>query len=454
MVGTVGPFDEIARTMRVGPVARDGRLPPGPRLPAIAQGAMFVLRIVPFFERCRARYGSTFSLRLPTQPPIVVFSDESPIREIFSLRPEDVSVGAAYEWMQPFVGRSSLLLMDGEPHLRERRLLMPPFHQSRMQAYGATIRDIARRAMEGWPVDRPFVIEPAARSITLDIILQTVFGVGGSELDELRRAILDLLSDFSVFNLISALRVDLGRLTPWGRFLAHRAALDRLLFRLIRERRASGNRDRDDVLAMLLDARYDDDRPMRDEELRDELVTLVGAGHETSTSALAWVFQCLAHHPEAQARAHAEIERTPDDGDLPWTDAVVKETLRLHTVFPLVGRVLRGPQTIGGWELPRGTLVYVSIDLTHRNPALWPEAERFDPERFLDARPRPFAYFPFGGGSRRCIGMSYASYELRLIVAEALRRFRIVPAGPPEAARTRGFTLAPANGAVVRLVPR
>jgi len=451
----VQPFDDIARVMRGGSGRRDGHLPPGPRLPAIAQGALFVFRIVPFFERCRARYGSTFSLRLPTQPPIVVFSDEPPIREIFGLRPEDVSVGAAYEWMEPFVGRHSLLLMDGDRHLRERRLLMPPFHQSRMHAYGGTIRDVSRRAMDGWRVDRPFEVEPAARAITLDIILATLFGVGGSDLDELRQAILDILSDFSVFNLISALRVDLGRLTPWGRFLAHRRALDRVLFRLIRERRARGTEGRDDVLAMLVDARYEDGRPMTDQELRDELVTLVGAGHETSTSALAWVFQSLAHHPHAQARAHAEVDRAPGiDAELPWTDAVIKESLRCHPVFPLVGRVLLRPQTIGGWDLPRGTLVYVSIDLTHRNPALWPDADRFDPERFLDARPRPFAYFPFGGGSRRCIGMSYALHEVRVIVAEALRRFRILAVGPPEAPMTRGFTLAPANGGVVRLVPR
>jgi cytochrome P450 len=455
MAAIVRLFDEIARATRVGRAQRDARFPPGPRLPSIAQGAMFVFRIVPFFERCRARYGSTFSLRLPTQPPIVVFSDEAPIREIFSLRPEDVSVGAAIDWMQPFVGRSSLLLMDGDRHLRERRLLMPPFHQSRMQAYGAAIRDITRRAMDGWRIDRPIAIEPAARSITLDIILETVFGVGGSELDELRRALLDLFEDFSIFNVISALRVDLGRLSPWGRFLAHRAALDRLLFRLIRERRAARARDQDDVLAMLIDARYEDGSPMRDEDLRDELVTLVSAGHETSTSALAWVFQRLAHHPEAQARAHAELDRAPDaDAELPWTDAVIKETLRLHTVFPVIARVLDRPQVIGGWQLPRGTLVYISIDLAHRNPALWPAPDRFEPERFLDARPRPFAYFPFGGGSRRCIGLSYALYEMRSIVAEALRRFRITAAGPPEAATTRGFTLAPANGAVVRLVRR
>jgi cytochrome P450 len=446
VASTVALLEQIAHAARVGPVRRDGRLPPGPRLPAIAQGAMFVFRQLPFFERCRARYGSTFSLRLPTQPPIVVFSDESPIREIFGLRPEEVSVGAAYEWMHPFVGRSSLLLMDGDRHLEERRLLMPPFHQSRMQAYGATIRDIASRAMEGWRGDRPFAIEPAARSITLDIILRTVFGASGAELDELRQAILDVLAELSIFNVISALRVDLGRHTPWGRFVARRAALDRVLFRLIDERRARGNRDQDDVLAMLIDARYDDGRPMRDDELRDELVTLVGAGHETSTSALAWVFQCLAHHPEAQARAHAELEpASGDGGELPFTDAIVKETMRLHPVWP---------QSIGGWELPRGTLVYASIDLTHRNPALWPRAERFDPERFLDGRPRPFAYFPFGGGSRRCIGMSYALYEMRVIVAEALRRFRIVPAGPPEPATNHGLTLAPAKGAIVRLVPR
>jgi cytochrome P450 len=432
-------------------------LPRGPRLPAIAQGAMFVFRIVPFFERCRARYGSPFSLRMPTQPPIVVFSDESSIREIFSLKPDDVSVGTALDWMRPFVGQSSLLLMDGDAHLRERRLLMPPFHASRMQAYGATIRSIAGRAMDRWCVDRPLAIEPAARAITLDIILRTVFGVGGEREASLRDAILDLFEDFSVFNLIPALRVDLGRLTPWGRFLAHREALDRLLFRLIRERRVPhhAGRDRDDVLALLVDARYDDGRPMRDEDLRDELVTLVSAGHETSTSALAWVFQCLAHDTDAQERARAEIERAPnDDADLPWTDAVIKETLRRHTVFPVLGRVLQRPQTIGGYALPSGTLVYVSIDLTHRNPDLWPRPDRFDPERFLDARPRPHAYFPFGGGSRRCIGMSYALYEMRLIVAEALRRFRIIATSAPEPARTRGFTLAPAKGAIVRLMPR
>jgi cytochrome P450 len=429
------------------------RFPPGPRLPALAQGALFVFRIVPFFARCRARYGSTFSLRLPTQPPIVVFSDESSIREIFSLRPEDVSVGAAIEWMQPFVGRGSLLLMDGDKHLRERRLLMPPFHHSRMLAYGATIRDITRRAIERWRVDRPMAIEPAARVITLDIILRTVFGVGGAELGELRRALLDLLEDFSIFNIVPALRIDLGRFTPWGRFMAHRAALDHLLFRLIRERRARRDPDRDDVLALLLDARYEDGSPMDDEDLRDQLVTLVGAGHETSTSALAWVFQRLAHHPQAQARAYAEVDAA-DDGELPWTDAVIKESLRLHTVFPVVARVLQRAQTIGGYDLPRGTLVYGSIDLTHRNPTLWPDPDRFDPERFLDAKPRPFAYLPFGGGSRRCIGMAYALYEMRLIVAETLRRFRIVAAGPPEPARTRGLTLAPANGAVVQLVAR
>jgi len=416
---------------------------------------MFVFGQQRFFERCRARYGPTFSLRVPTLPPIVVFSDESSVREIFSCRPEDVSVGAALDWMHPFVGRGSLLLKDGEPHRRERRLLMPPFHHSRMASYGVAIRDIARDAMRAWPLDRPFAIEPAARSITLDIILHTVFGVDGSEREELRRALMDLFEDFSVFNLVPALRADLGTLTPWGRFLAHRATLDRLLLRLICQRRRERDAERDDVLAMLLDARHEDGSPMRDEELRDELVTLVSAGHETSTAALAWAFQCLAHHPEAQARASAELESAPDRLEgLGWMDAVVKETLRRHAVFPLVARVLVRPQTIGGWALPEGTLVYVSIHLTHRNPSLWPEPERFDPSRFLDAAPRPFAFVPFGGGSRRCIGKAYALFEMRLIVAEALRRFRIVSTGAPEAAVSRGFTLAPANGAVVRLHAR
>lgn len=452
-------LDEIARAMPRRSTPRgDVRMPPGPRLPGLAQGALFVLRQLDFFERARARYGPTFSLRLPTLPPIVVVSDEEAIRDVFAQRPEDVSVGAAYEWMHPFVGRSSILLMDGERHLRERRLLMPPFHHARMQAYGATIHEIAGTAMDAWPVGRPFAMEPAARAITLDVILRTVFGVGGAELDALRRAILDLLADFSVFNVVPALRVDLGRLTPWGRFLAHRATLDRLLFRLIRARRDATEPGRDDVLAMLVEARYEEDgRPMRDEDLRDELVTLVGAGHETSTSALAWVFHRLAHHPEVQARAHAELDAAPDargDAELPFVDAIVKETLRLHPVFPLVGRVLERTQTIGDWEIPRGTLVYASIHLTHRSPALWPSPERFDPARFLDARPRATAYFPFGGGTRRCIGMSYALYEMRIIVAEALRRFRLEALGRAETAVHHGMTVGPSKGATVRLVPR
>ncbi len=451
----MAPLDRITRSVRLFGPRHDATLPPGPRLPSLAQGAMFVLQIVPFFERCRATYGATFSLRLPAHPPIVVFSDEVAIREILAWRPEDFDVGTAYAWMEPFVGRGSLLLMDGERHGRERRLLMPPFHHARMQAYGETIRGITRRAMEGWCTDRPIEIERAARVITLDIILQTVFGASGTDLEELRRAVLDLLSDFSVFNIVEALRVDLGPLTPWGRFLAHRAALDRIVYRLIRERRAGGSRDRDDVLAMLIDARYDDGTPMSDEDLRAELITLVGAGHETSTSALAWLFQCLAHHPDAQTRAHDEVVRAKDtDAELPWVDAVIKETMRRHPVFPLLGRMLKRPQTVGDWHLPTGTLVYVSLDLTHRNPAHWDDPDRFDPERFLDARPRPFTYIPFGGGTRRCIGMSYALYEMRLIVAEALRRFRITPVGSPEPAMSRGFTLAPSKGAHVRLVQR
>ncbi len=435
-----------------------GSLPPGPRLPAVVQGALFVLRPLPFFERCRARYGPTFSLRVPTLPPVVVVSDEAAIRDLFACRPDDVSVGAALDWMHPFVGRGSLLLRDGEAHRRERRLLMPPFHHARMRGHARAMGAIARRAMSAWPVDRAFAIEPAARAITLEIILQTVFGVTDAEAEGLRAALTALFEDFSVLNLIPALRVELGGRTPWGRYVRHRAALDRELFRLIRARREERARgaggERGDVLTMLVDARYEDGGAMGDEDLRDELVTLVSAGHETSTSALAWVFQCLAHHPEAQARARREVEGASEDAaDLPWVDAVVQETLRRHAVFPLIARVLRRRLTLGGWDLAEGTLVYVSIHLTHRNPELWPRPERFEPERFLDARPRPFAYVPFGGGGRRCLGMAYARLELRGIVAEALRRFVVRPAGPPEAAASRGFTLAPAKGAVVRLQP-
>jgi cytochrome P450 len=415
---------------------------------------MFVLRRNELLERCRARWGGMFSLRLPMQRPWVVISDEAAIREVFALRPEDVSVGAAYDWLRPFLGGSSLFLLDGERHLRERRLMMPPFHRQRMQAYAASIRGIAARAMQAWPIDRAFAIEPAMRAITLDVILETVLGAHGSAREALRRATLALLEDFSPVNMIPALRVELGGRTPWGRFVRHRDALDRILYDSIRERREERGGDRDDVLAMLLDARYEDGTAMRDSDLRDQLLTLIGAGHETSTSALAWTFQCLAHEPAALSRAEDEVRTSSPDAELPWLDATIQETMRLHSVFPSVDRVLERPQTIGGHRLAAGTHVYVSIDLAHRSPALWREPERFDPARFLDARPSPFAYFPFGGGARRCIGMAYASLEMRVIVAEALRRFRITPVGPFERAATRGFTRAPAKGGRVKLVRR
>lgn len=442
------------------------RLPDGPVMHPSAQLALWMLRPIAFLEHVRARYGTTFTMQLPGFQPIVSFADEAANKEVFTGPPEELYAGRANESLRPVVGGGSLLLLDGERHLRERRLLLPPFHGARLSAYGTTIQSITRAEMARWKTGAAAGIQPGMQHITLDVILRTVFGVDeGPDLTALRAAILHLLDGASPLTMIPSLQIDLGKRSPWGRFVERRAHVDDLLYRLIATRRATGTAGHDDILSLMLDARYEDGSAMSDRDLRDELMTLLAAGHETSATALAWAFTCLAKNPEAQARAHEEVDRVLGGGaaddvvtkaELPYLDAVIKETMRIHPVVYAVGRVLQKPRTIGGWDLPAGHAAILSIYLTHHDPALWPEPERFVPERFLGTqsgpgnRVTPYTYFPFGGGVRRCIGMAFAMYEMRIVLAEALRRFRIEPAGEVHAVR-RTVTMAPSGGGVVTL---
>jgi cytochrome P450 len=474
----IGAIDRVARVLPPGRKrarrVKAQRLPAGPVMHPSAQLAFWMLRPIAFLEYARARYGTTFTMQLPGLNPIVSFADEAANKEVFTGPAEELYAGRANESLRPIVGGGSLLLLDGERHLRERRLLLPPFHGARLHAYGEIIRDITRREMARWSLDAPAAIQPGTQHITLDVILRTVFGLAeGADLIALRAAILHLLDGASPLNMIPALQVDLGKRSPWGRFLERRAEVDTLLYRVIASRRASGTEGHQDILSLMLDARYEDGAQMSDRDLRDELMTLLAAGHETSATALAWAFTCLAKNPQVQARAHEEVDRVLGGGvlgggaaddavtkaELPYLDAIIKETMRIHPVVYAVGRVLQKPRTIGGVDVPAGHAAILSIYLTHHDPKLWPEPARFDPERFLGAptgpgnRVTPYTYFPFGGGVRRCIGMAFAMYEMRIVLAEALRRFRVEPAGEVHAVR-RTVTMAPSGGGVVTLRDR
>jgi cytochrome P450 len=438
----------VARRPRLDP-----RLPPGPDLPPAAQIALWIFRPYDFLEHCREKYGPTFTLRLGKWPHAVAFTQPEDIREIFTGPSEVFYAGPANDVLRPVVGDGSLLLLDGERHLRERKLLLPPFHGERMNRYGAVMRAITERAMERLPLGRPFEIHPAMQAITLDVILRTVFGVDeGAELEELRAAIVELTNGFNAFNLVPALRVDLGPRSPYGRFLARRDRIDALLYARIRARRAEGPSERDDIMTLLLGARHEDGSPMSDQDLRDELMTLLAAGHETSATVLPWVFHYLTKHPGAQSRARAEIDA---GGEQPYLDAIIKETMRLRPVIAAVARVLQRDHTVAGWRLPAKTLVSPSIYLAHRERGAWPHPERFDPERFLDKKISPYAYLPFGGGIRRCIGMAFALYEMRVVLATILGRYRAraVSREEPRPVR-RGVTLMPSGGMPVLLERR
>jgi cytochrome P450 len=456
--------ERASRVRRAG--SSDG-LPPGPPLPEVVQLASWLYRPLPFLARCRARYGPIFSLRFP-RLTIVAFTRPDEIREIFTAPTDVMHAGKANENLGPIVGTHSLLLLDGPKHLRERKLLLPPFHGARMQAYGAAIEDITHDAISRFPIGRRLELHAPMQAITLDVILRTVFGVEeGERFAALRAAIMELTNGFTAIAMVPWLQRDLGPRSPWGRFVRSRDRVDALLYAQIAERRRALERGEahTDILSMLLAARYDDGAAMSETAIRDELMTLLAAGHETSATVLPRAFHFLATHPEAQARAADEARAALGDSSRPdpsafqkldYVDAVVKETMRRRPVIAGIGRILTKAHTIGELSIPSGTLVAPSIYLAHHEPESWPEPRAFDPSRFLGAQPpSPYAYLPFGGGARRCIGVAFAHYEMRIVIASVLARFRVHPMrGIDITPERRGVTIAPSHGMPVILERR
>jgi len=442
-------------------------LPPGPSASPLVQRLQWLFRPIPFLEACVRTYGATFTMRQLGSPPQVYVTDPAAIKKVFSGSPDDLWAGEAGAFLKPILGEHSMLVLDGERHQRHRKLLMPPFHGERMQAYGETMREVTDRRIDAWPLDRPFPLHPETQAITLDVILRTVFGLDeGALFEDLKRALepfmafgtgapwafLLLRGDGTLYG--QRLQELLGRFSPLGRFRRILEDVDRLLYAEIARRRASAHAGHKDVLALLLDARDEAGAAMTDVELRDELLTLLVAGHETTATAITATIEQLGRHPAVLARVRAELDEAvgdgplvPNVGKLVYLDAVIKEAMRLHTVLPAVGRGLHAPLELGGCTLPVGVTVIACMYLVHRRADLFPEPERFLPERFLGAKVSPFEYFPFGGGARRCVWQAFASYELKITLAEILRRcaWSLAPGYRARIIR-RGVTFALSEG--------
>jgi cytochrome P450 len=385
-------------------------------------------------ERCRARYGKTFTIRLPPSPMVFV-SDPNDIRTIFTAKPHQMHAGEINHIVRVLVGDNSVLLLDRDEHMRHRKLLLPSFHGERMRFYGQTMVDVTRRVMESWRSGEAFSLHPHTQEITLEVILRTVFGVDeGARYQELKAQLKRLLSRAenkatTIVMLYISEHPELETKAPWKYLLRDRNRVDRMIYRQIAERRADRRgADRKDVLAMLLDAKDDEGRGMTDVELRDELVTALAAGHETTATALAWATERILSHPGVYERLRSEVRTLSDTGDpdpeklaaLPYLDATVKEVMRMRPVLPLVGRILKEPFTIGAYDLPVGTAVAPCIYLAQRDPDVYPEPAEFRPERFLGTQPDPYSWLPFGGGVRRCIGAAFAIYEMKIVLGTIL----------------------------------
>ena len=402
-------------------------------------------------RRYQRQYGDVFRLHIDPDHPWVMVADPDAVTAIFRAGPDEVHAGEANHILRPTLGEHSVLCLDDDAHLRQRRLLLPPFHGERMQAYRDVMREATERELERMPRGEPFALREHTQAITLEVIMRAVFGVTEQgELDRLRAVLGTTVAWFgNAGNLVR--QVLLGPEHP--RVAAGRRRLldplDRELHRLIAERRAAPDlQEREDVLSMLLLARDEDGEGMSDAELRDELLTLLFAGHETTATGLAWAFERMGRRPEVLARLTAEARTEATT----YTDAVVKETLRLRPVVQIVVRRLLRDFELGGWLVPAGETVAVSIYLMHRRPDLYPQPDAFAPERFLDAAPSStYAWIPFGGGIRRCIGAAFAQVEMQVVLRTLVANGTFETVGASERPTRRAVTLVPARGGQVVL---
>jgi len=431
-------------------------LPPGPRIPPIAQTLAWLYRPIDFMDACHRRYGDAFSVKfLGFKTPMVLVSHPEMIRAVLANRENGLPPGRALT-LEPILGARSVLLLTGSEHLSRRKLMLPPLHGERMRAYEDVVEEVVTSEIDSWPLRSEFPIHPRMQSVTLEVIMRAVFGVSDEDrLRRLRPLLRGILGDTGSPGL--QLRVLLHRrfgrgADPIAALKERLAVIHSLLDEEIAERHAAGDLEsREDILSLLVDARFEDGEPMSDAELRDQLMTLLLAGHETTATALAWTFDLLLRNRPVLDRLRDEIR----SGDEAYLKATISEALRLRPVVPLAGRRLANDLEMPGLHLPAGTDVTPAIWLAHTREDLYPEPRAFRPQRFLDDPPETYSWVPFGGGVRRCLGAAFAEFEMRIALRAIVDRCDLEGArDAPEKIARRNITFSPKQGTPVVVTQR
>lgn len=424
------------------------KLPPGPRLPRAVQGLLAFADRRIALQIMRRRYGSAFTIDLPIFGQMVVISDPSHIRQLFKAAPHmadttDANLGRV-------MGPNSMFALTGDRHRARRKLLTPSFNGRRLAAYEAIIEREAVDEFATWPHDQTCAAMPSMMRITLNVILRAVFGAEGQEFDRLREILPPGIRLGSKLALIPVPQWDWGRWSPWGRFYQYRREYDAIVDRLIDKAQADPRlAERDDVLALMLQSRYEDGSPMTRAEIADELITMLAAGHETTATALAWAVERLQRHPQVLDRLVVDL----DAGSEELLSASIFEILRSRPVIDTTFRQVKSPTLqIGPWTVPEGHTIVASIGLLHADEAIFRDAHRFDPDRFMSCRPDPAEWIPYGGGVRRCIGAAFATMEMRVVLRSLLRDYTIRASDARDEGRSsRGVAIAPSRKALVRV---
>jgi cytochrome P450 family 135 len=436
-------------------VATAPELPPGPSAPQLLQTAV---AWGPWGDRAmlllQRRYGDVFSVNALPTGRMVFVADPQEVKRIFTGSPETFHAGEGNAILAPVLGQRSVLVSDGSEHLRRRKLMLPMFHGEAVRAYAEIIREVARNEIDSWPLDTPIRLWPRMRAVTFEVIMRAVFGVEEpGKLAEFRASI-PALVDVGPMEMLLWVAPSLGSVWPWRRYRRAQERAAALLRTEIATRRtgvAGADSEGRDILSLLVRSTYEDGEPLDDDDVRDQLVTLLLAGHETTGTSLAWAFERLLATPEAMGRAIVAAH----DGDDAYLDAVVQETLRMRPVIQTIARTLTEPAQIAGYTLPAGISVMPSIGCIHASPEVYPEPERFRPERFLDGDTPSYGWIPFGGGTRRCLGAAFAQLEMRLVLGEVLRRTTLRRAGVlRDLPVTRHITNVPSRGVPVRVLTR
>ncbi|MBD2530735.1 cytochrome P450 [Nostoc flagelliforme FACHB-838] len=432
------------------------------KIPSFLQKLQWVADPVQYMEKAAQQYPDIFTGKIIGFGDTVVFVNHpQAIQEILTNdRKKFAAVGKLNRIVQPFIGNYSVLTLEGDRHKRQRQLVMPSFHGERMQAYGQQICDLTEQIFNQLPLNKPFSARNLTQEISLQVILQNVFGLSEGERFQQLKHLLPLLLDLfrspltSSLFFFSFLQQDLGAWSPWGKFLRDRQTIDQLLYAEIAERRQQADPERIDILSLLLSAQDEAGQMMTDQELRDQLMVLILAGYETTATAIAWGLYWIHQKPLVREKLLQELDTLGDSPDpmsiyrLPYLSAVCNETLRIHPVvmfsFP---RVVQEPAKLLGHSLEPGTVLLPNIYLTHQREDLYPQPKEFQPERFLERQFSPYEFLPFGGGVRRCIGEALAIFQMRLVLATILSGYQLELVNQrTELPQRRGFTLAPASG--------